>query len=147
MQVQLRARTRACKSACTCLAHILAWLLLWQFAWPIEAKGGAHYPDDVDLPHELFARSIDEPVGGVDLAFFAVSFDHLEANPLAGVVDVGEVDTVRDGFVVYFDHEVGCGVGEGASEGPGVGLLIGGSPLLGLNLPVGDRELDWYFRE
>eukprot|EP00962_Isochrysis_galbana_P003279 scaffold916_cov92-Isochrysis_galbana.AAC.1 len=30
-QVQLRARTRACKSACTCLAlaHILAWLLLW----------------------------------------------------------------------------------------------------------------------
>eukprot|EP00962_Isochrysis_galbana_P009685 scaffold2702_cov116-Isochrysis_galbana.AAC.2 len=28
-QVQVRARTRACKSACTCLAHTLAWLLLW----------------------------------------------------------------------------------------------------------------------
>eukprot|EP00962_Isochrysis_galbana_P021188 scaffold6250_cov151-Isochrysis_galbana.AAC.1 len=60
---------------------------------------------------------------------------------------MGEVDSVRDGFVVDFDHEVGCGVREGASEGPGVGLLGRGSPLLGLDLPVGDRELDWYFGE
>eukprot|EP00962_Isochrysis_galbana_P045854 scaffold18202_cov140-Isochrysis_galbana.AAC.3 len=59
------------------------------------------------MPYELFAGRVNEPVGGVDLALFAIAFDHLETNPLARVVEVGEVDSVRDGFVVNFDHERG----------------------------------------
>eukprot|EP00962_Isochrysis_galbana_P023800 scaffold7241_cov90-Isochrysis_galbana.AAC.1 len=76
-----------------------------ELAWPIEAKGGAHDRDDVKVPHELLAGRVDEPVGGVDLAFFAVSLYHLEADSFARVVEMGQVDPVGDGFVVNFDHE------------------------------------------
>eukprot|EP00962_Isochrysis_galbana_P018307 scaffold5291_cov129-Isochrysis_galbana.AAC.6 len=73
--------------------------------------------DSVDLdrggacvPNELFAGRVDEPVGGVDLAFLAVSLNHLEADAFARVVEVGKVDPVGDGFVVNFDDEMGGGV-------------------------------------
>eukprot|EP00962_Isochrysis_galbana_P018705 scaffold5390_cov116-Isochrysis_galbana.AAC.7 len=42
---------------------------------------------------------------------------------------------------------VGSGGVRGAREGPRVGLLVGGGPLLGLDLPVGDREFDRDFGE
>eukprot|EP00962_Isochrysis_galbana_P029039 scaffold9250_cov105-Isochrysis_galbana.AAC.13 len=60
-----------------------------ELAWPIETEGGAHDRDHVKVPHELLAGRVDEPVGGVDLAFFAVSLYHLEADAFARVVEVG----------------------------------------------------------
>eukprot|EP00962_Isochrysis_galbana_P014608 scaffold4187_cov118-Isochrysis_galbana.AAC.1 len=63
------------------------------------------------MPNELFAGGVDEPIRGVDLALFAVALHHLEASAFARVVEVGEIDSIGDGFVIYFDHEVGGDVG------------------------------------